>query len=628
MLPEVSLDYETVSAADLRAVGAWEYAHHPSTAIRCCGYRIADGRETLWWPNDPDPVWKKKPNDFSFRAFNSFFEYAVWHALWGDPPPLENWSDTMAEAAALALPMSLGELSDVFGLGNSGKDKRGKELIQLCCIVRDGIELQPGAGLLEELGDYCKQDVVAETAVKDRVRRLKGIEKNVWVLDQKINVRGIPVDRKSAERALELSRIESELFDEKARELSNGAISSAKAAKLKNFCWDEFYFIPNLKKETVNEWIPHTHGRVRELLELRLSANQTSTAKFKSFLAMLGADNRIRGVLRYHRASTGRWGGSGPQPHNLPSRDIYPDPEDILELLPYADAIDQIRKKYPDILKAFKSILRPMICAPEGSRLIVADYNAIEARVLAWLANEQSVLDVFERGEDIYLHIASSISGANRDVGKVCQLAFGFGGGKAAFQRFAPGMGVEVTDEEAERIKVQWRGSNPYIVKYWSTLQKDAHRTLASGKPHGIFRVKSGYLLARLPSGRDLAYANARLGYQPAPWDEEQMLQTIKYQGMTSLEGARRWGTQTTYGAKICENVVQAVARDLLAEAMLRLDAAGYKIIMHVHDEIVCEMPNGEGSIDEMIKIMCQPTDWSGDLPIKAAGFESKRFKK
>ncbi len=333
----------------------------------------------------------------------------------------------------------------------------------------------------------------------------------------------------------------------------------------------------------------------------------------------------------YHGASTGRWSGRHFQPQNLP-RPAFKNTDVCIELFQYQDA-QLLEVIYNDAMEALSSCLRGMLCAPKGKRLMVSDYSAIEARVLAWLAGQQDVLEVFQHHGLLYEHTASRIYGIplekiteeQRVIGKVATLALGYQGGARAFQGMAQVYGVEIETDLADRIKNDWRKANRNIVQFWWNIEKAAIQ--ATQNPNVCFhyrlihfRTLHPYLFCRLPSGRLLAY------YQPRIIEGDFKAEQLSFMGSHSV--TRQWERQKTYGGKLVENITQAVARDLMAEAMLRIEAAGYEIVLSVHDELIAEASNGFGSVEEFQHLMCQLPDWAKGLPLKSQGFECQRYRK
>ena len=633
------IDFESYSESDLKAIGGYNYAAHPSTEILCLSWAIDDGEPQLWLPGDlfPSRLWDAITAGAEVWAWNCSFERALWehkmlHIDWGAPPiQPHQWNDTAALAATLALPRALGQCAQVLNLAEQ-KDTRGRYLIQRLCQPWRG-ERRRDPELLEELYSYCKQDVLTERAVKQHLLPYKPMsltEREVWLLDQEINWRGLGIDVANVENAIDLIFQTAHRLNARAQEISGGVLPDVGSrARVMAWAQSRGYTLTGYDKNAVLEALadPALPDDVRQVLEIRQSLGKASTSKYQSMLNLAGSDSRARGVFSYHGAQTGRWAGRGFQPQNLP-RPAFSDTDNCIKLFDQRDP-EIIETLYGDPMVALSSCLRGMIVPATGNRLLVSDFSAIEARVLAWLADEQGPLDVFREGGDIYCHAASGIYGRTitpkdkdeRQIGKVAVLALGYQGGVGAFQTMAKAYRVEVADEDADRIKVAWRKAHPKIVKFWYALEQAAQNAVRH-KGHAFeagpitFRVVGEFLFAKLPSGRRLAYFRPTLGPEG-----------LEFWGTDSKLGGR-WGKLSTYGGKLAENVTQAVARDLLAEAMLRLEANGYPIVLTCHDEILSEVPDGFGSIAEFEHIMCETPAWASGLPLSAEGGEMKRYGK
>lgn len=684
----VNLDFETYSEANIKNVGAYAYASHPSTEPICCAYQIDGGGVKLWKFGDAPPEFTKFDYEATtFTAYNSFFEYCVWHfclaSSWGEPPAFDHWSDTMAMTAALSLPRALGNACVAVGMPkDKQKDARGKQLIaKLCGPQRNGARNRDPE-LLKELYAYCEQDVVAETELRKRLLKLTPTEQRVWVLDQVINWRGAPVALRDVGAALDMIDILQEDFSNEVKRMTGGALENTNSRdQVMQYCRDVFgYELPSYRKHDLelvlsDQKLP---SGMRALLEIRLQSGKISTKKYEKLRDLARYDGRAHGVLMYHGADTGRWAGRGFQPQNLP-RPTIDDPTSCADLIATGD-VELIELLHGAPMEALSSCVRSMIKAKAGHRLIVADYSAIEARGVAWLAGEDSILRVFEGDGKIYEHAAGGIfhvspksvskDSLERQIGKVAILALGYQGGYRAFVTMGSGYGldleevaksatpeqreemadikrwfsknrveeveladgvrvetaVELTNGEAfaELVKRNWREANPNIVSYWydtETAAMNAIRepgtTWRCGKC--AFRVVRGTLFCRLPSGRKLAYHHAKI--ERNRWGKDVI-------GFVGNDDKGNWVKQQTYGGKLVENQTQAVARDLLAEALLRVEAKGYPVVLHVHDEIIAEVPNGFGSLQEFEALMCELPEWAAGFPVAAEGYEAMRYRK
>ena len=660
---QISIDFETYSECDIKTAGGYNYAAHPSTEVLCMAWAIDDEEPQLWLPGDPIPQRLSDALDGAGQiwAWNAAFERAVWHhqmhkhGWYCDIDPTQ-WNDTAALAATLALPRALGQCAQVLGVSEQ-KDTRGRYLIQRLCQPYRG-ERRRDQHLLDELYDYCKQDVLTERAVKQHLlpyNPMNRTEREVWLLDQEINWRGLGIDTYNVNHAINLIFQTAEKLNERAQEISGGVLPDVGSrARVMAWAKSRGYSLTGYDKNAVLEALadPALPDDVRQVLEIRQTLGKASTSKYTAMQNLAGADDRARGVFAYHGAQTGRWAGRGFQPQNLP-RPAFKDTDNCIRLFEHND-VEIIEALYGDPMVALSSCLRGMIVPAEGNRLLVSDFNAIEARVLAWLADETHVIEAFnlydtfkldengnriptgdpddpwERcGPDIYCIAARGIyqrevtkkDKEERSIGKVSTLALGYQGGVGAFQTMAKAYRVTVEDELADQIKVKWRKAHPKIVRFWYDLEAAAinavkHRSHAFTAGPITFKCVGDFLFAKLPSGRRLAY------YKPQIAGDK-----LEFWGTDSRMGGR-WAKLNTYGGKLAENVTQAVARDLLAEAMLRLDEHGYKVVASIHDEIICEMPIGDGYLADMEQLMCELPEWATGLPMDAEGFECGRYRK
>lgn len=641
----ISIDFETYSEADLFKQGAYAYACHPSTEVICMAYAIGDQAPKLWLPEMPRPEFLSKLSDYTFSAWNSFFEYVIWHNVLSWPTSqINQWRDTAAQAAALALPRALGACGAALGIPeDKQKDKRGKQLIQKLCKPVKGKRVIDEE-LYQELYDYCLQDVESERYIAKKLRPLSENEQKVWELDQTINLRGVPIDMESVDHAIDLIDQTVEKLNQRVSQLTKGRlVNVSQRAVVLGYVNDELDY-PLLKYDKAylrdllqGDELPYI---LREIISIRLQTGKTSTAKYAALKKVATKDKRAHGLLMYHGASTGRWSGKLFQPQNLP-RPAFDKSDDAMNawlaeqcIAMFTERnIDDIEVMFGDAMDAYSWCLRGMIKAEDGKRLLVADYSAIEARVLAWLAGQKDVLDVFKGHGKIYEHTASQIYKCSIDavtkeqrfIGKVATLALGYQGGAKAFQGMAESYGVDIPESLADRVKTDWRNANSAIVSFWYAVENAAVSAVrdpsSAYRCRGIaFRFTNGFLFLRLPSGRLLAYYAPELTV--GKFDKEQ----VSFMGVGTLN--RKWCRQTTYGGKLVENITQAVARDLIAEAMLRLEAAGYPIILSVHDEILAEVDEGFGSLNEFNTLMCELPSWAEGLPVEADGFEAKRYRK
>jgi DNA polymerase len=466
-------------------------------------------------------------------------------------------------------------------------------------------------------------------------------ERRIWVLDQKINLRGFAVDRPLVETVLTLVSEEAKELDREALELSDGDVKSARqAGAVKAWLEANGTFLPNLQKQTVADAL--AGGLVegvgdRRMLELRLAASKSSTAKYEAFEKRSRHDSKVRDILTYHAATTGRWGGAGVQPQNFP-RGTIKNTAQAADVLASGD-LEFVRLVYGDPMGAFSSCLRSMIVSSGRDRTLdVADYAAIEARVLFWLARHERGLDAFRQGRDLYKEQAVDVYGvtldkitpAQRFLGKTLILGAGFGLGAKKFYTSVLAQGGDISPELAEAAIKAYRSTHSPVVRLWSLIEKAAIAAIENrGKRYNInytsWFLSGEFLFCELPSGRRLAYHRPEVVYEPTPWGEKRPV--VYYWCVDGY--TRQWTRVKTYGGCLVENITQATARDLMAEAMLRIEAAGWEIVLSVHDELVAERDVfGDGTLEEFLELMEKLPDWATGLPCKVEGWSGSRYRK
>jgi len=629
----ISIDFETYSECDIFKAGAYAYADHPTTEVLCLAWVVDDGKPHLWTPDmgKPTELFEHINNGATLWAWNSFFEMSIWCQVLNWPEvPISQWSDTAALAAAQAYPRALGKCGDALGLtGDAAKSKRGKLLIQRLCKPYRG-ERRRDPELFKELCDYCLQDVVAEREIRQRLRRLRGIENDVWETDQLINWRGVRLDRDAICNALEIIKKHSIKLNAQVTHITDGFMdSTGSRAKALQWCESQGYQLSGYDKAAIAAALADDScpDIVKRFLQIRRALSKSSTKKYDSMQKVLGKDGRAHGVLMYHGAATGRWSGRHFQPQNLP-RPTIDDVDEVIDQMKHRDP----EKIDGEPMESLASCLRGMLIASDDSRLIVSDYSSIEARVLGWLADHKSVLKIFTDGKDIYKFTAAEMYNVSyedvdydqRFVGKVATLALGYQGGVRAFQKMSEAYGVEVSEDQALKIRNDWRDANRPIKNLWIATERAARNAVSyKGKEFpaakGFFKFVSGDLLFKLPSGRILSFPEAKMVQGDRGMD-------LVYSGMNNH--THKWGEIKCYGGSLVQSITQAVARDLLAEAVLRLEKSGYPVVLHVHDEIVADVPNKFGSLEEFEKLMCVLPQWAKGIPIDAEGYESERYRK
>lgn len=686
-MTSLHLDLETRSTVDLKKTGVYVYAQHPTTDVWVARFAVDDGPVEEWRPGDmpPDAIVAAVKEGWVIKAHNASFERIVWHCIlrprYGWPVArLDHWRCTMAMAYAMALPGSLANMSAALG-SDVQKDMAGRRLMLAMSQprrTRKGeapgvVHWRDSPDDIAKLSAYCATDVEAERESDKRLVRLRPTEQALWQLDQVINDRGVMVDARLANRALKIVELEQARLDKEMARATDYAVGAcSNVIQLKTWLTARgvqlgqkldkktMTYVDTLDKAFVEYLLAdYLDPAARKALELRQEAGQASVAKINALLNGMSPDGRARGLLQFHAANTGRWGGRRFQPQNLkrPPEDFDCDGAiDVILRHPARDAVDLLDCLYARPLSCLSYILRGLIVAPKGKKLVAADFANIEGRVLAWLAGEDKKIDAFRAfdagtGPDLYLVAAADIYGVpvaslnkkspERQIGKVAELACGYQGGIGAFQTMAQTYGLKVPDSQADEIKTAWRESNPAIVSFWYNLEKAGLRAIAN--PGTVvscgpvrFKVSGSFLWLRLPSGRALCYPYPAIRRIMTPWGEPK--DAITFKTAPNVSNARKivpdpsntsqWARISTYGGGLAENVTQAVARDLLAEAMVRLEAAGYPIVLTVHDENVSEVDAGFGSIGEYKQIMSELPPWAAGLPVAASGFESERYRK
>lgn len=663
----LSIDLETYSEVDIKKQGLYKYAEN--SEILLFAYALDDepvevvdltAGELL--PEDIrlmlyDP-------DILKTAFNAAFEIHVlnnWLNLKSIEASLNEkgyadmdysqWFCTMVQAYTLGLPGSLEAVGKALKMPEDKmKLSIGKQLIRYFCKpckpskanggrTRNRPEDAPEKW--KEFVEYNRQDVESERAIRKKIEKFfpNETERKLWCLDQQINDNGVLIDKPLVSAAIKLdAEIKADALEE-ARQISGMVNPNSNTQLLDWFENMEGWRPDTLDKEARADILSKKTEVSKDTYQVIFLKNLLSKTSVKKYEAMQGAvcdDGRVHGMLQFYGAArTGRWAGRLVQLHNLPQNHL--DDLDEARQLMRAGDLEMLQVFYDNPSDILSQLIRTAFVAPEGSRFIVADFSAIEARVIAWLADEKWRLEAFAAGEDIYCASASQmfhvpvvkhgINGELRAKGKIAELACGYGGGINALNAFgAEKMGISAAD--ADSIIKQWRKASPHIVAMWGEVEKAAKQAIRNKNTkvsykHGIsFVSESGLLFITLPSGRRIAYVKPRIIQEEMNGREKE---SIAYEG-TTLSGG--WGRVFTWGGKMVENIVQATARDCLAAAMMRLDLAGYKIVMHVHDEVILEMPYGDGSLDEATAIMGAPLDWAPGLSLRADGYETEYYRK
>lgn len=689
-------DLETFSPLNLPQVGSFRYAE--DCEILLWGYAIDTEPARVW--DCTNPQTKEMPEALAkaLKEVQAGERKIVWHngmsfdtvvlAAHGYHIPLEMIVDTMVIAYQHGLPGALGDLCDVLRMPtDKAKDKDGKRLVQLFCkpqpecykVRRHDRYTKPEDWI--KFVNYCRLDVEAERELFKALPKWNCTEweHRLQVLDAEINRRGMQIDVELAEAAVELSERNKKLLAEETQRQTNGEVGAAtqRDALIDYMAREYGWKIDTMTKAELEKRVddPSVPEPVRELLKLRLMSTKTSIQKFKALLRRVNKDGRMRGGLQFRGASrTGRWSGRGFQGQNLARPTVSQKEIDFAtEVLKQRDGTFECF--YEDPSSVLPNLLRGEIIAPPGKKLIVADYSNVEGRVLAWLAGEEWKLQAFRdfdagHGHDLYKLAYARAFGVKpedvtkpqRQIGKVLELALGYGGGAPAFARFAKAYGIDLSDmaeyvkstapravwleavdgypyfveknrtggleREAfiacDVLKRLWRKTNPKIVQFWANVGQAVQKAIVSRESVRVsyvaFARTESFLVIRLPSGRLLCYPSPKTN--PGVGKD-----SFTYMGVNQF--SRKWEKIESYGAKNVENITQAVACDLLSEGLLRMDAAGYKTVLTIHDEAITEAPDtDEYTFKKMEHLMSTLPDWAPGLPLVAAGYEAYRYRK
>lgn len=660
-MPEwLSGDFETRSAIDLTKVGVYRYAEHPSTDAWCFSYAFDFQPIKLWRKGQPCPpeIVNHIKSGGRFKAWNAQFERTIWNITLGKHGwpllPIEQTWCTQAQAVSQGYPAALDRCADALGL-EVGKDQDGRKLMLQMCKPRlrntDGTCLWwDETEKLDRLGRYCVRDTEVERTIGSRLRPVSDRERAIYVVDQIINERGYAIDFELVHAGLTMVGVATKQLDRDVRRLTEGCVENTrKRNQLLNWLWlhmeqsdvtnlDKYALASLLKRDDLTE-------AVRAVLMIRQDSAKSSNAKLHVMQRATCKDGRIHGTLQYYGAGrTGRWAGRLLQPHNFPKGHIQAhEQEEIVADVKAADAaldFTKIEFFHGAPLDIMASLLRGCIVAGPGKDLLVADWAAIEARILAWLAGQRSLLHLFATGGDPYKAMAAkvyrvlfaNVTSEQRWLGKQLILGCGYQQGSDSLQLRLAKEGLDVDDEFAGECIGSYRNDNTAIVELWEKMDTAAKNAIDN--PGVVYRngklafgVHRGMLLIKLPSGRYLSYLKPTIRSittmrHGEPWTRDQ----IFYWGVSPV--SYQWEELYSYGGKLTENVVQAIARDVLADAMLRVEAAGYPVVLHVHDEVVSEVPEGTRDLEEFrALISVVPPELTG-CPLKAEVWRGKRYRK
>ena len=651
MATRLHIDIETYSGESLADCGVYRYAEHPDFKILLFAYAFDDNPVTVLDLSEgrvglPAPVRRALTDPKVVKvAHNATFERVCISRMLGETLDPSQWECTMIQCARCGLPLSLGEAAKALGL-EVQKMAEGKKLIKLFCtpapptLLADSgrVRASDDPQSWEIFKQYCGKDVEVEREIDKALAWLEPThsERELYALDQRINDRGVQIDLPLVQNAVRMDTIYKARLNTEAQRIT-GLSNPNSAAQLKQWLSDRTGLqldtlrkadLPDIKKATDDQ-------DVARVVQIRAEMAKTSCTKYEAMLSTVCKDSRIRGLLQFHGTRTGRWAGRLVQMQNLPQNHLS-DLDYARELLK-ADDIETMELCFGNVPDTLSQLIRTAFVAPDGKTFAVCDFSAIEARVLAWLAGEEWVLEVFRGHGKIYEATAAQMYGCDvseisktdprRQKGKIAVLALGYGGGVNALAAMGgERMGLSADDMAA--LVHDWRKANPRIAKAWGTIETAAQRCITSGldqKALGLvfhLRPEDGTMTIELPSGRLLCYRNMttatnRFGNA-----------SLKYRGVNNT--TKQWGWIETYGGKLTENIVQAIARDCLAHTLLALDDLNFRTVFHVHDEVVCEVDNDnpKGWLKAIQGVFSSVPEWAEGLPLKGAGYVTDYYLK
>lgn len=649
---DLFIDIETYSSVDISTCGAYKYISSPDFEILIIGYAFDDGPVKIidllsgeCMPEDfeealLDPNCRK-------HAHNATFERLSFRRI-GYDVPAEQWHCTAVKAAYCGLPFSLDSVSKVLDLENKKLDT-GKLLIKYFSCPCKPTKVNGGRTRnypyhapekWEMYKEYNKYDVLAEREIYKLLEKytIPNIERRLYALDQKINDQGILVDKVLAENAVKLDIAFSEKLSQKIKDLT-GLENPNSGAQVKAWITKKTgEQVDSLAKDNMLDLLEtfKDNTEVHSLLVMRNQLSKTSVKKYYAMINCAMADDRVRGTFQFYGANrTGRWAGRLLQLQNLAKNHL--NNINLARSLVAKGDLDAVELLYEDVSDILSQLVRTGIIAPEGKILSVADFSAIEARVISWLANEEWRMEVFKGDGKIYeatgakmfnVPISAITKGSElRQKSKISELALGYGGAVGAMRNMG-GERMGLSDPEMMSLTRKWRQANPKIVELWAELEEAAMNAITYRKRivatcHNlVFNCDGENLIVTLPSGRALFYRKPSIAMVKGHKE-------IQYQGL--IQATKQWGLINTYGGKLTENVIQAIARDLLAYAMIQLDKAGFTITMHIHDEVIAEIPHDgteQDTYNKMVEIMSKAPEWAQDLPLNADGYLTKFYKK
>lgn len=645
-MKDIHIDIETYSDANLVKCGVYKYVQSPAFQILLFGYSIDNGSthvvDLAAGEKIPIPVLDALQDPTVTKwAFNAQFERVCISKHLGMPVGTyldpSSWRCSMVWASTLGLPLSLEGVGAVLGLEKQ-KLKEGKDLIRYFCTpakAKDGTLYRhypsDAPEKWERFKAYNVRDVEVEIAIQEKLSKFP-VPESEWFnyhLDQVINDHGIMLDMTLVQKAIECDEQFKRTHMEMARSVT-GLENPNSPTQLKAWLSERGIEAESLSKATVIELLESAQGEVELALSLRQELAKSSVKKYNAMESVVGDDSRARGLIQFNGAArTGRYAGRLIQVQNLPQNHM-PDLA-IVRALIRSGQFDEVEMLYDSVPLVLSELIRTAFIPMAGCRFFVADFSAIEARVIAWLAGEMWRQEVFAGGGDIYCASASQmfhvpvvkhgVNGHLRQKGKIAELALGYGGSSGALKAMGA-LNMGLTEEELKPLVDAWRQANPNIVRLWWDVDRAASTCVREHIPtetHGIrFVYESGIIFIVLPSGRKLAYVKPKMG------TNRYGNESVTFEGVGEQ---KKWLRIESYGPKFVENIIQATARDILAEAMVRLTDAGYKIVMHVHDEVVIEAP-ADSSLEDICTIMGQTPTWANGLLLRADGYVCDFYQK
>ena len=640
----LAIDIETYSDVSLPDCGVHRYAASEQFEILLFAYSLNDEPTQIIdlasGEKIPDEIMESLTDDSVIKtAYNAAFERNCINRFFGLSLKPEGWRCTLVQASMLSLPLSLEGVGEALNLDKK-KMSEGKDLIRYFCMPCKPTKANGGRTRnlpsdapekWELFKTYCIRDVDVEKQIRNKLAKfpIPDREQKLYCMDQRINDRGIMVDQELIGHAVACDLLYKETVTKKAYEIS-GLENPNSVSQLKDWLNEKGIEVNSLAKAAVEELVENTQGDVAEMMKLRLAMSKTSVKKYEAMERSVCPDGRVHGLLQFYGANrTGRWAGRLVQIHNLPQNHM--EDLELARSLVKEGRYDLVELLYDSIPDVLSELIRTAFVAKPGCRFIVSDFSAIEARVMGYLAGEGWVMEEFRGAGKIYEQTASKMfhipieeitkGSPYRARGKVASLACQYGGAEGAL--ISMGALNFVEEEELKGLVQSWRTANPHIVNYWYEIDGAVKAAVKERKMTKVGMVtvyyQSGMLKIALPSGRVLSYVRPRMTVNRFGSE------SVSYEGVGTN---RKWTRIESYGAKFCENIVQATARDVLAEAMLSLEKKGFDIVCHIHDEVVLEVPEGTSSVEEVNEIMAVCPDWCEGLPLKAAGFESPFYKK